>query len=252
MAISRDSIDTLGCADHLGLMSKRTAIAGAIVAGLVLVGAGVAVYLIGSHAAPSAFRLSSASPAGASSSTLAGKWKVLSGSEVGYRVREQFINQPAPTEAVARTSKVTGSVEVATVGSTYKVSAIDFVADLSTLVSQDRYATFQTYQRDFFIRTIYLETDQYPKAEFRASAVEVTASLAPGPATVDISGSLTVHGVTKSVATHPQVQLLGNQIEVAGSISVDMRDYNIGPPDISFTKAEPGVLIEYHLLLGRS
>ena len=252
MAISGDSIDTLGCTDHFAVMSRRLAVAGAVVAGLVLVGAAVAAYLVRSHAAPSAFRLSSAPPSAASSSTLSGKWKVLSGSEVGYRVREQFINQPAPTEAVARTSSVTGSIQVATAGSTYKISAIDFVANLSTLVSQDRYATFQTYQRDFFIRSIYLETDQYPKAEFRGGAVDVTASLAPGPTTLDITGTLTVHGVTKSVATHPQAQLVGNQIEVAGSISVDMRDYNISPPDISFTKAEPGVLIEYHLLLGRS
>ena len=231
-------------------MSRRLGIVVAVVVGLLVVSAAVTAYLLNSHRAPSTFSLSG-SPAAAPSGGLAGKWTVTGGSEVGYRVREQFINQPSPTEAVARTSSVTGSIQIASAGSTYKVTAIAFSANLSTLVSQDKYATFQTYQRDFFIRTIYLETDQYPKAEFRAGAVDVAANLAPGPATLDVTGSLTVHGVTKAVTTHPQIQLLGSQIEVAGTISVDMRDYNIGPPDISFTKAEPGVLIEYHLLLAR-
>jgi hypothetical protein len=41
-------------------------------------------------------------------------------------------------------------------------------------------------------------------------------------------------------------------VEVAGSISIDMRDFNVSVPDISFTRAEPGVVIEYRLLLARA
>ena len=73
-----------------------------------------------------------------------------------------------------------------------------------------------------------------------------------GPATMDLPGKLKVHGVTKDVTTHLSVQLNGADIELVGSISLDMRDYNIDVPDISFTKAEPTVLIEYHLILSRS
>jgi hypothetical protein len=40
--------------------------------------------------------------------------------------------------------------------------------------------------------------------------------------------------------------------EVAGSIDIDMRDFNISVPDISFTKAEPGMVIECRLLLTRA
>ena len=251
MAISPSIIDTSVQSNHFVDVRRRLAIAGAIVGCLVLAGAGLSAYLLGSHHAPAAFGLSSATGS-AGASGMSGKWKVVTGSEVGYRVREQFINQPAPTEAVARTSSVTGGMQIAAAGGNYKVTAVDFVADLSTLVSQDQYARFQTYQRDFFIRTIYLETAQYPKAEFHATTVEVAINLAPGPATIDVSGRLTVHGVTKSVTTRLQAQATADQIEIVGSIDVDMRDYNISPPDISFTKAEPGVVIEYHLVLGRA
>ena len=245
------AIDTSVRSDHFGQVRRRLAIAGVVVACLVLAGAGVTISLLRSHHSPAAFALSGATGS-AGASGMSGKWKVVAGSEVGYRVREQFINQPAPTEAVARTSNVTGGMQIAAAGGNYEVTAVDFVADLSTLVSQDQYAKFQTYQRDFFIRTIYLETAQYPKAEFHATSVEVAMNLAPGPATIEVSGKLTVHGVTKSVTTRLQAQATGDQIEIAGSINVDMRDYNVSPPDISFTKAEPGVVVEYHLVLGRA
>lgn len=218
---------------------------------MLLAGAGISYVLLGSHRAPSSFALS-ATPASASAAALAGRWKVADGSQVGYRAREQFINQPAPTEAVARTSKVTGGLRIEAVGSSYRVTSIDFTADLSSLVSQDKYATFQTYQRDFFVRSIYLQTDIYPKAEFQSGAIDVPGSLAPGPASLQVTGKLTVHGVTKSVTTAPQAQVTGASIEVAGSITVDMRDYGVSPPDISFTKAEPGLVIEYHLVLTRA
>ena len=49
-----------------------------------------------------------------------------------------------------------------------------------------------------------------------------------------------------------KVQLSSDQLQVVGSINVDRRDFNVSPPDISFTKAEPGVVTEYSLLLVRT
>jgi hypothetical protein len=61
-----------------------------------------------------------------------------------------------------------------------------------------------------------------------------------------------VHGFTKPAVAQVQLQATGNQVEIAGSINVDMRDFAIAPPDISFTTAEPQVVIEFHLLLDRA
>jgi polyisoprenoid-binding protein YceI len=226
-------------------------IAGGVAVALLAVGGGVAAVLLSSHHAPPRLALGSPTPAAASGG-LTGTWKVGAGSEAGYRVREQLINQPSPTEAVARTSQVTGGLTVTGSGSQLLASGVHFSVDLASLKSQDRYATYQVYQRDFFIRTVYLQTDQYPAAEFAAESVSLPPGIESGAVTVTASGSLTVHGATRSVTTQLQAQRSGNAIQLAGSIDVDMRDYNIEVPSIAFTKAEPAVVIEYLLVLVRA
>jgi polyisoprenoid-binding protein YceI len=215
---------------------------------VVLAGAaGAASLLLGKHSAPPQLALSNSATPGATSS-LAGKWTVGPGSQVGYRAKEQFINQPSETEAVARTSKVTGSMVVSVVGGTVKISKMKFTVDLASLVSQDKYATYQVYQRDFFVRSIYLQTDQFPTAVFTSDGASFSEP-ASGAASVDVAGRLTAHGVSKDVTAHVQAQAAGGQAEAAGSIAIDMRDFAIAPPDISFTHAEPLVTIEYDLKL---
>jgi polyisoprenoid-binding protein YceI len=215
---------------------------------VVLAGAAAAASLLLSrHNAPPQLALSNSTASGATSS-LAGKWTVGPGSQAGYRAKEQFINQPSETEAVARTSKVTGSMVVSVAGGTVKISQMKFTVDLASLVSQDKYATYQVYQRDFFVRSIYLQTSQFPTAVFTSDGVSFPLP-SSGPASVDVAGKLMVHGVTKDVTAHVQAQAGGAQAEVAGSIAVDMRDFAIAPPDISFTHAEPLVTIEYDLKL---
>lgn len=232
-------------------MRRRILVVGGVAA-VVLIGAAVAgSLLLNTHHSPSPLALGSPTPAGTAGG-LAGSWKVATGSQAGYRVHEQFVNQPNPTEAVARTTKLSGGLVVKSAGSSLQATALHFTADLSALVSQDKYAVFQTFQRDFFIRTIYLMTDQFPIADFTADSVTVPAGIASGPVSFTVTGKLTVHGETKPVTTQVQVQLTGGQVEVVGSINIDMRDFNVSPPDISFTKAQPGVVIEYRLLLTRA
>jgi polyisoprenoid-binding protein YceI len=229
---------------------RRGLIASGIAVALLVVLGVAGTLLLGSHHAPAPLALNSPAPAAGAPNSLAGKWTVAGGSEAGYRVREQFVNQPAPTEAVARTTKVSGGLQVQSAGgAALKASGLHITVDLAALQSQDKYATFQAYQRDFFIRTIYLETGQYPNADFKADAVTMADGIGSAPVSVTLTGTLAVHGVTKPVTTQLQVQLNGAQLEAAGSMTVDMRDFNVMPPDISFTKAEPAVVIEYHLLL---
>lgn len=229
---------------------RRRVIVGASAGAVLLVIGGAAALLLSSHQAPAPLALSSPA-SGNPQGSLVGTWKVSAGSEVGYRVREKFINQPATTEAVARTTKVTGTLEIVAHGSVLTAIHIHFTADLTALVSQDRYANYQVYQRDFFVRRIYLQTDEFPNAEFTADSLSLPADQT-GTIPLVVSGKLSVHGVTKTVTSSLQAQKNGDQVEIAGSINIDMRDFNVAPPDISFTTAEPGVIIEYHLLLVRA
>jgi polyisoprenoid-binding protein YceI len=222
------------------------------VAGIVLLAiAGGVALVLGTHRAPSPLALSTPTAVTASGAA-GGNWTVATGSEVGYRVKEQFIDQPGPTEAVARTTKISGGFRVEGAGSTLRAVGMHFTADLKALQSQDQYANYKVYQRDFFIRTIYLQTDQFPNADFSAASVTIPPGIDSGPVSITVAGNLKVHGVTKAVTTQFQAQRNATGVEVAGSINVDMRDYGVEVPSISFTTAQPGVVIEYHLLFVRA
>jgi polyisoprenoid-binding protein YceI len=230
----------------------RRGLVAAGVAGVVLLAiGGVGALVIGSHRAPAPLALSSPAPIDASGAA-GGNWTVAAGSEVGYRVKEQFIDQPGPTEAVARTTKVSGGFRVEGSGPALRAAGIHFTADLDALQSQDQYANYKIYQRDFFIRTIYLQTDKFPNADFTAASVSIPPGIESGPVSVTVAGTLKVHGVAKAVTTQLQAQRNTTGVEVAGSINVDMRDYGVEVPSISFTTAQPGVVIEYHLLFVRA
>ncbi len=240
----------MGAGTKSRIRLRRGVVLGVIAgAGLLAIG-GASMLLLGSHQAPTPLALRTP-VAGSSQSSLAGTWKVATGSEAGYRVKEKFINQPATTEAVARTPKIAGSLVVASSGSELIATKIHFTADLTALVSQDRYANYQVYQRDSFVRNIYLETNRFPSADFTAGSVRMPADMTTSiPLTVN--GNLKVHGFTKPVVAQVQVQLSGSQIEIAGSINIDMRDFAIAPPDISFTTAEPQAVIEFDLFLDKA
>jgi polyisoprenoid-binding protein YceI len=231
-------------------LNRGVVIAVAATVAIVILVAVAASLLMSSHRAPPALALSTVAPSG-SIAALAGRWSVGPGSVVGYRAKEKFINQPAETEAVARTSQVSGSVVVSIAGGSVTISQMKFTVELASLTSQDKYANYQVYQRDFFVRSIYLQTDSFPTATFMADAASFPMP-AGGPVTVDVGGNLSVHGATNRVVAHVQAQESGGQAEAAGTISVDMRDFGIDPPDISFTKAEPQITIEYDLKLVHS
>src|SRR5690348_7534702 len=138
-----------------------------IAAGVVVLFAGayVAFAVIGgSTSAPPPVALSSpspgaSSPAASATGSLDGTWTVqAANSFVGYRVREKFADLPAPTDAVGRTSAVTGSLTVHGL----QVSAVDVKADLRQLQSDKE-------MRDERIRTDGLQSDQFPFAEFTLS-----------------------------------------------------------------------------------
>jgi polyisoprenoid-binding protein YceI len=224
-------------------------VAGALV-GVVVVAGVAASILLASHKAPTPLALRTPAASGPAVA-LAGRWTVGPGSQVGYRVKEKFINQPTQTEAVARTSKVTGSLVVAGNGSTVSVTEMKVTVDLASLTSQDKYANYQVYQRDGFIRSIYLQTSTYPRAMFVGDATDFVLPT-NGPVKVDVGGKLTVHGETRQVTAHLQAQGLGQQAEVAGQIVVDMRDFGVEVPDISFTTADSSVTIEFDLMLVHS
>jgi len=170
----------------------------------------------------------------------------------GYRVREQFVGQSSPHEAVARTSTVSGSVTVTGAGSGYQADDLTFTADLSGLHSIDQVAGRDVSQRDSIVARD-LDVSQFPTAAFKASRALLSSDLLSGATdTISIPGQVTIHGVTKSVTATVQVRLNGATVEVAGNVAIQMTDFGVSPPQVGFVTVEPSVTIEFQLSLTKS
>ena len=57
--------------------------------------------------------------------------------------------------------------------------------------------------------------------------------------------------MTRDVTATLQVQQSGNQVQVAGQIPTDMTQFGISPPQIGFTKVQPGVTIDFLVVFAK-
>jgi polyisoprenoid-binding protein YceI len=241
-------------------MSKRARITIiAVVAAVFLAGgayAAFALLAVGSSPAPVSISpagdgdlsIDDGSGGGGSPLTQAefqGRWTVdTNGSFVGYRVREQLGILPAPSDAVGRTSAVSGGLAI----DGLSVSSLDVTADLTQLQS-DR------SMRDGRMRTIGLQTDQFPSATFELTS-PVTLSKVPAPGeviTVTAHGKLTLHGVTKDVTVQVKGTLVNGRIELVGSLPIVFADYGIDPPNVGgFVTVQDHGTMEFKLFLAKA
>ena len=99
---------------------------------------------------------------------------------------------------------------------------------------------------------IYIESDKYPKSEFKGqvtnnSAVNYTTD-GTYPATV--KGTLTIHGVTKDVETSGTITVKEGKIRANTVFNVTLADYNITIPKIHKDNISKTIKITVDCLLG--
>jgi polyisoprenoid-binding protein YceI len=180
---------------------------------------------------------------------LAGTWTVVEGSEAGYRVRERLANLPAESDAIGRTNDVSGSMTIASDGGAVTVTEAEMTVDTTTIASDEG-------RRDNRLRSEGLETDRFPTATFTLTGpVDIPAAALDGTA-VDIvlTGDLTLHGTTNSVEIPAQAQLVDGQIQVAGSLTFPLADFEITAPNVGgfiVSIADDGAL-EFLLVLAKA
>src|SRR6267378_3310496 len=236
------------------MKSRRTLIA-AIVAGGLLLGAaglGMLYFVVFAGSSPQKLALSSPSPSTSAStspdsSAGAGTWTVDSGSQAGYRVREKLASLSAPSDAVGRTTAVTGTLTLTQAASGYSVTAADVTVDVSKLASDQS-------RRDQRIHSQGLESDRFPSATFKLTSPIALAADATSGQTIHVSatGDLTIHGVTKSVTLPIDARLTGSKIELVGSITFPFSQFGMRPPSIGgFVSVENNATMEFQLLLTR-
>jgi polyisoprenoid-binding protein YceI len=228
----------------------------ACVAVLALIGAGGYIYFFsGLRTSPATLGLSSSTPsttAGSQSATdLTGKWNIDSGSLVGYRVQELFAGESSKHLAVARTSDVTGSLTISGDSNGYTVSGIALTANLTSLHSVDQVVGRNVSQRDGVV-TRQLAVQQFPNATFTATSTSVPFSLSSAQVDVSAPGKLTIHGVSKDVTAAAKAQVVGDKVEIAGTLTVNMTDYGVSPPQAPFVTVDPTATIEFDIFLTKT
>jgi polyisoprenoid-binding protein YceI len=162
----------------------------------------------------------------------------------GYRVRELFGADTLKRTAVGRSPAVTGAMSIE--GTT--VTAVNVEVDTTKLKSSSGL-------RDGRIKTLGLETVKFPTASFTlTNPVEVPGSLRPGVATtLDATGDLTLHGVTKPVTLALTACWTGAVVRVDGSTPILMADYAISAPSIGgIVSVDDHGVLEFQLTFGRS
>ncbi len=229
-----------------------------VIAALVVVPlAAIAVIYLVFFTSDSPDKLTLDTPSGSTQTTVAGStgattsltgnWTVAPGSVAGYRVREKLAALPATSDAVGRTESVTGSLTVAGSGSQVTADQVNVEVDVSSLESDED-------RRDNRIRTSGLETDRFPTATFTSTTpVTLPAGTSAGqPVKSEVTGNLTLHGVTKLVTIPLDVQLTGDQGQVVGSLQFPFSDFGMTPPSVGgFVTVENNATLEFKLLLAR-
>jgi polyisoprenoid-binding protein YceI len=187
----------------------------------------VAVASADPSASASADPDASEAPTASLDGDVAGTWTVAAGSQAGYRVTEQLASLPAASEAIGRTDQVSGTIEVTSDGTTTTLESGSLTVDTTSITSDES-------RRDNRLRSEGLETDEFPTATFTLTQpVEIPATAVEGAASdVTLVGDLTLHGVTMSVEIPAQARLADGQIQVQGSITFPLSDFDIVAPNI--------------------
>jgi polyisoprenoid-binding protein YceI len=186
---------------------------------------------------PTTAAASGADPSG----SIDGTWNVASGSQAGYRVKEVLLGQN--TDAVGRTSSVTGSLTI----SGTSVSAGSFTVDLTTVKSDES-------QRDSQFQGRIMNTAQFPTATFTITKPIDLGSLPADKTevTYTATGDLNLHGVTKSVDAALTARRNGANIEVSGTIPVKFSDYQINNPSTAAVTTQDNGVVEFLLVFSQS
>ncbi len=225
----------------------RWAAVGVGVAVLVAVGGPYAYTHLVEGKAPAPLSAAAGSPTTQVSSTAAsaddqsldGTWRVGSGSQAGYRVKEVLFGQQ--NEAVGRTSSVSG--ELAVKGS--QVTSGSLSVDLTTVQSDQS-------RRDGQFQGRIMDTASHPTATFALTQPIALPSPPADGATVSAKaqGKLTLHGTTRDVTVTVTAKRGGEKFQVSGQIPITFADWSIPNPSFGgLVTTEDHGQVEFLLVL---
>lgn len=149
-------------------------------------------------------------------------------SEATYQVQEEFFNRPVSiVNPIGRTQAIEGEFQLNINGSQVQLVNNQFLVDLRTLTSDEA-------RRDQRIRDQWLESNTYPWAEFKATAIEnFPENVAEGQeVSFKVVGDLTIRELTRPQTFDVTARLDGNTFTGQATTYLLMRDYGFEPPSI--------------------
>jgi hypothetical protein len=226
-------------------------IAGGIVV-LAIAGFAFIYFVLFPTSSPKPFSLTTSSTTAAApvsaGTTLAGSWDIATGSEAGYRVREKLGFLPAESDAVGRTSQITGKATLTESKGAVTVTGASFVVAVNTLKSNEA-------QRDQHIQTLGLQSATYPTATFNLSTpMKLPASALSGGVFRDsVTGVFVIHGTSRRLTVPLQMRLSSSSIEAVGSLTFPWSEFSMTAPSVGgFVNVSSTATMEFDLRLRRA
>jgi polyisoprenoid-binding protein YceI len=96
----------------------------------------------------------------------------------------------------------------------------------------------------------YLESDKYPKAVFKGSFDVTKAPLTftnNTTQTLQVTGSLTMHGVTKAVKTSATITIKNQLVSASSAFTILLSDYNIKVPALVVNNISKDILVNVNI-----
>ncbi|MDK6260050.1 YceI family protein [Corynebacterium frankenforstense] len=157
--------------------------------------------------------------------SLDGDWEVVrnrgdNATSVGFTFPELLPGDRRVTSG--STQQITGGVRV----EDRKLVDGTVTVDMNTIESDNE-------RRDINVRNKIFETDKFPTSEFRVTE-PVDLSGVPDDGTageVELTGELTIHGVTRGVTAPFKVLRDRDRVVVSSTIPVNRLDYEVETPD---------------------
>ena len=119
--------------------------------------------------------------------------------------------------------------------------------DLEIVLDADSF-TSGNFARDINARRTVFDTDLYPQIIFTGKRLSANTILSKdGEYTLELSGALSMHGVTRDLTTSLTLTKIGDTVSATGSFEVLLSDFEMKPPSIFGSTVEDRVTISYFI-----
>lgn len=169
------------------------------------------------------------------------------GNEARYLVNERLVGVDLPYQAIGKTSDITGALVFDTDGS--------LVAGQSRLVINVTKLTSDKERRDGFVQRRLLETEKYPTVQLVPTAVRGLPRPLPtaGRHTFDMTGNLTVRGVTKPTTWRVTANFQGGRVTGRTWTKFTFADFEMQQPKVPVVLSLADTIgLEYDFTLVRA